>query len=221
MTSGKRTLNDIWRFLFCGLFSMCLATSVAGQGSPAGPPAGVGPPLDKNPKVADRSRQVNESELRTAEITGSIDAEREKRIAAAIANMKEDFVRIQVLRNDIARNLVARKPLNYELIRKQTGEINKRSSRLNVYFQAHAQGDEKENKSDHPASDEMTGALVRLCKLIDSFTENPALKNLNVVYSKDLSKAKSDRSSADRDLLSIIKLSASLQKKADSLRSSQ
>jgi len=36
----------------------------------------------------------------------------QKLLQTAIANMKEDFTRIQVLRNDIARNLIARKPLD-------------------------------------------------------------------------------------------------------------
>ena len=109
----------------------------------------------------DRSRQVNESELRGAEMNSRTDEEREKRVQAAIANMKEDFARIQVLRNDIARSLVARKPLDYELIRKQTAEIHKRSSRMNVYLQAHAAQEEKENGRADLASEEMTGALVR------------------------------------------------------------
>ena len=50
--------------------------------------------------------------------------------------MKQDFARIQVLRNDIARNLVARKPLDYDLVAEQTAEINKRANGLNVYMMA-------------------------------------------------------------------------------------
>jgi len=215
MTSESKNPNNIWRFAVSGLFGICLTTSVAAQ-----PPPGSGPPLDKNPNIADRSRQVSESELRGTEMTARTDAEREKRVQEAIANMKEDFARIQVVRNDIAKNLVARKPLDYELIRKQTAEINRRSSRMNVYLQAHAAQDGQEKMAE-PASDEMIGALVRLCKLIDSFTENPALKNLAVVDSKEVSKAREDRAIADRDLLAIIKLSASLRKKAESLRFSQ
>lgn len=216
MTSESKNPNNILRFAVSGLFGICLTTSVAAQ-----PPPGSGPPLDKNPNIADRSRQVSESELRGTEMIARTDAEREKRVQEAIANMKEDFARIQVVRNDIAKNLVARKPLDYELIRKQTAEINRRSSRMNVYLQAHAAPDGQGSKMAEPASDEMIGALVKLCKLIDSFTENPALKNLAVVDSKDVSKAKEDRAIADRDLLAIIKLSASLRKKAESLRFSQ
>ena len=221
MISGTPNPKYAWRFLLTGLFGICLTTAVFGQGNPAGPPPGVGPPPNKNPNVMDRSRQVNESELRGAEMNSRTDEEREKRVQAAIANMKEDFARIQVLRNDIARSLVARKPLDYELIRKQTAEIHKRSSRMNVYLQAHAAQEEKDNESADLASEETTGALVRLCKLIDSFTENPALKNVALVDSREVSKAKEERANADRDLLAIIKLSASVQKKAESLRVDQ
>src|SRR5436190_1938701 len=154
MISGTPNPKYAWRFLLTGLFGICLTTAVFGQGNPAGPPPGVGPPPNKNPNVMDRSRQVNESELRGAEMNSRTDEEREKRVQAAIANMKEDFARIQVLRNDIARSLVARKPLDYELIRKQTAEINKRSSRMNVYLQAHAAQEEKENGRADLASDE-------------------------------------------------------------------
>ena len=183
-------------------------------------PAGVGPPPNNNPNLEDRSRQVDESKLRSAEMGVSTNEENQKRLQAAIANMKEDFTRIQVLRNDIARNLVAHKPLDYKLITEQTGEINKRAGRLNVYMQARAPADEKDGPPALKA-EEMSGALVRLCKLIDSFTENPALKNAATIDSKEPGKAKENKASADRDLLAIIKLSASIRKESESLRSSQ
>ena len=66
----------------------------------------------------------------------------------------------------------------------------------------------------------MIGALIKLCKLIDSFTENPALKNAGTIDSKEIAKAKENKANADRDLLAIIKLSASLQKKSQNLRMS-
>ncbi len=145
----------------------------------------------------------------------------QKLLQAAIANMKGDFTRIQVLRNDIARNLIARKPLDYKLVSEQTTEINKRASRLNVYMRARAAEDERENTPAELKTEDMIGALVRLCKLIDSFTENPGLKNVATVDSKELAKAKENKANADRDLRAIIKLSGSLQKKSENLRISQ
>jgi hypothetical protein len=146
------------------------------------------------------------------------EAENQKRIQAAIANMKEDFTRIQVLRNDIARNLVAHKPLDYNLITEQTSEINKRGHRLNVYMLARAPENKEQNSASDLKSEEMIGALVKLCKLIDSFTENPALKNAATMDVKETEKVKESKAKADGDLLAIIKLSDNLHKTADTLR---
>ena len=145
-------------------------------------------------------------------------SEKEKRIQAAIGHMKEDFSRIQVLRNDIARNLVARKPLDYTLVAEQTREINKRANELNIYMMAHSAEDKSEDKPSDLKSDEMVGALVKLCKLIDSFTENPSLKNAATLDVKEAEKAKEEKARADKDLLAIIKLSENIQKASDSLK---
>ena len=205
------------RLLIASMFSLCLAGTAAAQGKPAG----AGPPPNNNPNLDDRARQVDEGRLRSAEMDAGTDEKNQKLVQAAIANMKEDFTRIQVLRNDIARNLVAHKPLDYQLISEQTTEINKRAGRLNVYMRAHGADVEKENDSDELKSDEIIGALVRLCKLIDSFTENPALKNAATIDSKDVAKAKENKANADRDLLAIINLSGSLKKQAEKLKTTQ
>jgi len=214
-------VKELVGLLIAGTFLLCLASSTLAQGNPAGPPPGAGPPPNNNPNLQDRFRQVDESRLRSAEMDVGADERNQKLLQAAIANMREDFSRIQVLRNDIARNLIARKPLDYKLVSEQTAEINKRGSRLNVYMRAHVRADEKENKLPELKSEEMIGALVRLCKLIDSFTENPALKNAATIDSKEIAKARENKANADRDLLAIIKLSGSLQQKSESLKMSQ
>lgn len=205
--------SSAW-FLAAGIFSLTLAGSTLAQ-----KPAGVGPPPNNNPNLQDRARQVDESRLRSAEMGVGADEENQKRLQAAILSMKEDFTRIQVLRNDIARNLVARKPLDYQLVSDQAAEINKRASRLNVYMRQ-SEDNEKVN-SPELKSEEMVGVLVRLCKLIDSFTENPALKNVTTVDLNEIGKIKGEKAKADRDLLAIIKLSGNIQKKSDALRTSQ
>ena len=162
-------------------------------------------------------RQIDEGRLRGAETNVGVEEENQKRLQAAIVNMKDDYKRIQVLRNDIARNLIARQPLEYKLLSAQTAEINKRASRLNVYMQARVPEEAKPNSADELKNEEIVRALVKLCKLIDSFTENPALKNATTIDSKDIAKSKEDKANADRDLVAIIKLSGSLQKKSESL----
>jgi hypothetical protein len=200
-----------------GVFSLCMAGTTMAQGKPGG----VGPPPNNNPNVGDRVRQIDEGRLRSAEVDAGAEERNQKLLQAAIANMREDFSRIQVLRNDIARNLVAHKPLDYKLVSEQTAEISKRTNRMNVYMRARLAEDEKENNSSELKSEEMVSALVRLCKLIDSFTENPALKNAATIDTREAAKTRENKTNADRDLLAIIKLSGSLQKKSENLRMSQ
>jgi hypothetical protein len=188
----------------------------------SGPPAGMGPPPTNDPRSIDSQRQIRESGLRGAELNvATAKANYEKQIQAAIEHMREDFTRIQIVRNDIAHNLVSRKPLDYDLISQQTAEINKRSNRLNLYMRAHAPDEKEENNPGELKSEEMIGALVKLCKVIDSFTENPALKNAASVEVREIGKAKEDKAMADKDLLAIIKLSEAIQKKSASLKAAK
>ncbi len=216
MDYGVVKANNLVGALIVGVFSLCVAGSTLAQG----PPAGAGAPADNNPKAMDRARQVDQSKLRTAEMNAVIDNEGQKRLQAAIVNMKDDFTRIQVLRNDIARGLVARKPLDYKLLSEQTAEINKRASRLSTYMRAHTPEEGKSNDTAELKSEEMTGVLVRLCKLIDSFTENPTLKNAGTIDSKEVAKAKENKAKADADLLAIVKLSDRVRKKSETLAGS-
>jgi hypothetical protein len=156
--------------------------------------------------------------MRTAELNNGAEKENQKHIEAAIAQMREDFTRIQVLRNDIAGSLVMGKPLNYSLVSEQTAEINKRASRLNVYMLARAPEVKEQNISAELKKEELVGALVRLCKLIDSFTENPALKNAATVDAKAIDKAREEKARADKDLLMMIKLSENIHKSSDGLK---
>src|ERR1700756_5256558 len=103
-----RGLARLWAASIC---SLCLAGTAAAQGKPAG----AGPPPNNNPNLDDRARQVAEGRLRSAEANAGTEEKNQKLVQAAIVNMKEDFSRIQVLRNDIARNLVAHKPLDYSI----------------------------------------------------------------------------------------------------------
>ncbi|HEY6119363.1 MAG TPA: hypothetical protein VIV66_05350 [Pyrinomonadaceae bacterium] len=213
----KRAFALFNPYLIAVIFVLSLSARGFGQ---VQTPAGAGPPPNINPKAEERSRQLAEGRLRSAEMDATLESENTKRIEAAIVNMKKDFTRIQVIRNEIARNLVARKPLDYKLIAEETAEIHKRANRLNLYMLAHSSGNEDEKISSDPKSGEMTGALVRLCKLIDSFTENPALKNVATLDVHNVDKVKEEKARADKDLLEIIKLSEDLQKKSETLRGS-
>lgn len=214
MKSRMISISEVAGCLAAGIFTLSLATPSFGQGTA---PPGAGPPPIISIKREEHGRRASEAKLRSAEMEAGAEAENQKHIQEAIAHMKQDFTRIQVLRNDIARNLIAHKPLDYNLITEQTAEINKRAHRLNVYMLARAPENKEQNNPSDLKSEEMIGALVKLCKLIDSFTENPALKNAATVDAKEIEKVKEDKVRADRDLLAIMKLSESIQKKSDSL----
>jgi hypothetical protein len=217
MKSRVITLKKPAYCLTAGIFVLAVAIPGLAQGGPPGPPPGAGPPANNNPRIGETARQASEARLRSAEIEAKAEAENEKRIGAAITTMRQDFTRIQVLRNDIARDLIAHKPLDYRLINEQMAEINKRALRLNDYMMARAPETKEPESTPDLKSEEMIGALVKLCKLIDSFTENPSLKNASTIDAKEVEKAKENKAKADGDLLAIIKLSQSLQKSSDSL----
>src|SRR4029450_932646 len=100
-----------------------------------------------NPKTAVREQEIRESRLRSAELGPAGDNVRRQQVEATIVQLKEDFTRIRVLRNKIARGLVARIPLDYHLVSEQTGEIHKRAERLKLYFVPSVSEDkEKEQK---------------------------------------------------------------------------
>ena len=206
--------NRMGALLAAGIFVLGLSIPSIAQG---GRPANAGPPANNNPRIGENARQANEARLRSAEIEAKGEEENQKRVDAAIATMRQDFTRIQVLRNDIARDLIAHKPLDYSLINGQMAEINKRALRLNDYMMARAPETKEPDSAPDLKSEELIGALVKLCKLIDSFTENPALKNASLIDAKEVEKAKENKAKADVDLLAIIKLSESLKKHSDSL----
>jgi hypothetical protein len=207
------TVSGFSSYLIAGVFGLALASQALAQG---GPPPGQGPPANNAPFSADRQRRDGEQGLRTVELGAASDVESRKTVALAVANVKTDFTRIQVLRNDIARDLVARKPIDYKLVSEQTAEINKRAKELKIYMMARVVEDKKESEKVVLKSEDLVGPLVNLCKLIDSFTENPALKN--TIKLEDVDKAKADRIKADKDLLAIIQLSESIRNKTESLK---
>jgi hypothetical protein len=198
------------------IFSLAVTASVTlAQG---GPPVGLGAPAGANPKAAIREREVREGRLRSAELEAAENKADQKRLEATIVQVKQDFARIQIVRNQIAHNLVARIPLDYHVISNQTEEIHKRAHRLKAYMLPRAL-EEKKGQQHVEAFDrgDMVGALVNLCKLIDGFVENPALKNAETVNAQQLEKATNDKTRADSDLVSIVELSSRIQKSAERL----
>jgi hypothetical protein len=134
----------------------------------------------------------------------------QRSVQAAAEQVKQDFKRIQVLRNSLARHLTSKSPLDYKTIADTAGELNKRANRLRAYLAPQT----SDGHDEQPRSRiELDGALLKsalmtLCQRIDSFTGNPVFKVLDVV---DVEQA----ARAGGDLQGIIRLSARIKDGAE------
>ena len=169
------------------------------------------PPPNKDPKNESRQRQDREATLRSAELGAAVGKVDQKRIDVAVDQVKEDFRRIQIVRNEMVRNLLANKPFNYQLISDEVAEINRRADRLQTSLfkgsPAAAPGEKAKAEKEQVdlTSGELKDALVKLCNLIDHFVESPELKNLGTTDAQQSSKA-------GADLLKIIELGGVIRK---------
>ncbi len=169
-------------------------------------------PAVKDPFGEVRDRQQREAQLRSAEMVGPARKGDTRDFEIAAKQMREDFKAIQVLRNNVARHLLSEKPLDYKFIAAESEAINKRANRLRAFLIREAAAGEKdeEGKALELGDNQMKGALVAMCKKIDSFTENPVFKLPDVVDAPQSAKAGSD-------LRDIILLSDGILKLAEKL----
>jgi hypothetical protein len=169
-------------------------------------------PENPDLKREQRNREVREANLRNTEAKVEIERIDQKRVAAAIKQVKDDFKQIQVVRNEMVRNLLADKPLDYKLIAGETEEIHKRADRLKTFLMPPVPNRDKEQPRSQIEFDdrEMKDALVRLCNLIAGFIDNPVLNTPDKIDVEQSTKA-------GGDLLSIIELSGNIKRSAERL----
>jgi hypothetical protein len=132
----------------------------------------------------------------------------ERAVKAAAKQLGEDFRRIQVIRNDVARALAAGGALDLARVSEQAAEVRKRALRMQSYLALGDQrGDDRQQQhaaTAAPGEGQLKDALVRLCKRIDSFVANPRFKSPDVVDVEGNAKA-------GRDLREIIALSSAVR----------
>ena len=187
-------------------FTLATVPVAAQQSTTPGPPA----PGNRDPMGEARERQQREAQLRSSEMVVGAKPLDKRAAEAAAERMREDFRNIQLLRNQVVRHLQSNQPLDYKFILDKTGEINKRAARLKTHLVREVADSEKKEpeKPSEIADDQVTDALVRMCRRIDSFTENPVFKLPDVVDVEQSAKA-------GRDLLEVIRLSAGLNRLAE------
>lgn len=205
---NHRTLSVLGQLAFATAFGLLAFTPHAVRGQQTIPSA----PAVKDPFGEIRERQQREAQLRSAEMMGPAKTGDTRDLEAGSKQMRDDFKAIQVMRNNVARHLLSEKPLDYKFIASESEGINKRANRLRAYLMRQFfEGEKKEeSKALELHDNQMKGALVAMCKRIDSFTENPVFKQPDVVDAPQSAKAGSD-------LRDIILLSDGILKLAEKL----
>ena len=134
-------------------------------------------------------------------------------VQAVLAQVKEDFERIQVVRNGIVRAASATNAPDYKFISDAAAEIKKRASRLKGNLALpNPNGDEKMRKNQGELNEEQVKeALLMLCNRIESFVKNPFFETPRVIDIELLTKASSD-------LKNMVELSSRISKSADKLK---
>ena len=133
-----------------------------------------------------------------------------KRSQAIIDQVSEDFQRILTLHNEIVRAIAANRSLSYQFISEATGEIRKRSARLQSSLKLQKPEAKAENRgtgTDLKVMD-TKDELILLCKQIESFVRNPIIDKPGTVDAQQLGKAR-------KDLQSIVELSEAIKKHVD------
>ena len=128
---------------------------------------------------------------------------------AFMDQVKDDFQRILTLHNEMVRAIAANQPLSHKFISDATGEIRKRSTRLQSSLRLKPES--KPGNEGTRASLKMIEAkdeLILLCKHIESFVRNPIIENPGTVDAQQLEKAR-------KDLQSVVELSEAIKKRAD------
>lgn len=133
-----------------------------------------------------------------------------KRSQAMMDQVSEDFLRILTLHNEIVRAIAADRPLSYQFISDATGEIRKRSARLQSSLKLQRPEPAAESRVPEQGL-KVTGTkdeLILLCRQIESFIQNPIIETPGTVDAEQLEKAR-------RDLESVVRLSSEIKKRAD------
>lgn len=188
--------------------AICLAISVPALAQQS-PPL----PVDRTNSERERQRDMTnrEYQLRNFGVEKDMTDDRQKK--ALMQQVEEDFNRILLLHNQIVRAISSETPLDYSFVADASGEIRKRSTRLQSSLMLRQTDTEKQESEQglKLANNELKPALLSLCTHIKNFVTNPIIETPGTVDAKHLTRAK-------QDLAFIVNLSGFIRKHADQLR---
>jgi hypothetical protein len=131
----------------------------------------------------------------------------------ALAELQEDFTRLQIINIELVKSINAPSGLDYNFIAKSAAEINKRSDRLRNNLALPEADRGIETPLLQSATDElqMKKSMLRLGKLIYSFSHNPLFDEASVVETTTATRAR-------RELDEIVDLSKLIKADTEKLR---
>ena len=133
-----------------------------------------------------------------------------KRAQAMMDQVGEDFQRILTRHNELVRAIAANQSLSYQFISDATGEIKKRSVRLQSSLKLQKPETTTQDRGTDSALSgmEMKDEVILLCKQIESFVKNPIIEKPGTVDAQALERARND-------LQLIVERSDAIKKQAD------
>jgi len=169
-------------------------------------------PLDRNNPERERQQDMNQREmlLRGYGLRGG-KPDNGKILQALADQVEQDFSRILILHNEIARAISGGKSLDYGFVSDATTEIRKRAIRLQATLALQPAVSEQTAEQQIVLHEvQVKDALINLCKQIKSFVTNPVIENPGTVNGEQLDKAR-------KDLQSVVEMSLSIKRTSERL----
>jgi hypothetical protein len=212
-------MNSATRLLALSVATCALASAFAGNASGRQTPRrGAG----NSAEVERLERERRDREMREADLAERQyllrTLEPDRRPAEkpsprlALAQLREDFLRIQVLNNDLARAASRGAALDPKFVSKSAAEIRKLAARLRdnlMLPEPAAEGGRDEAKAAPPPA-QLGTALSALDGLILKFVDDVASKGVYLLDAQSSAKAR-------HELEAIIELSARVKKASETL----
>ena len=155
-------------------------------------------------------QEMNRREMQLNNLGEKAQPNDPKRAQAMMDQVSKDFQRILTLHNEIVRALAANRSLSQRFISDATGEIGKRSARLQSALKLPKPELTTENQRPEPDLKAMDtkDELLLLCKQIESFVRNPIIDKPGTIDAQQLGKAR-------EDLQSVVEISDAIKKHVD------
>lgn len=198
-------LRTTARTAFGVAFILALCAAAAAQPRRAGqsPPP---PPPNMNPSIRERQMKMTEMEREMNRPR----AEREG-AALALAEIGEDYERIQVVNNRMMAAVFSAPAPDYGSVASATAEIGKRAGRLKSNLHLPPPPAESAEKRTAPAEPPDAASMKRLLLALDkslmSFVKSPVFESVGVMDARAAARARAD-------LEAVIELSHFISKSA-------